>query len=156
MKTNTQTQIDTQFMALALKISKQALPLCQPNPPVGCVITKDHQFLTSGFTHPPGNAHAEVDALTKLFAEHPQYTQQTQQLTAYVTLEPCSFKGRTPPCAKTLIESHLFRRIVIAITDPDPRNNGRGIALLNQAGILVEVGLLASQVTPFLAPYLNR
>ena len=76
-------------------------------------------------------------------------------VTAYVTLEPCSFVGRTPACAKTLAEAGI-KHVVVAMLDPDPRNSGKGIAMLEQAGVMVEVGLCQTQVSQFLGPYLGK
>ncbi len=143
---------DKHFMQQALEISQSALPDCAPNPPVGCVITHHNKLLASGFTQSPGNPHAEASALAAL-QQLDSYA-QLKGLTAYVTLEPCSFVGRTPSCAKTLCDTGFFKRIVVAMLDPDPRNNGKGISCLKVAGIEVEIGLLEEKVKPFLAPYL--
>ena len=147
-----QLAIDKHFMQQALEISQSALPNCAPNPPVGCVITHQNELLASGFTQSPGNPHAEASALAAL--QQLDNNTQLKDLTAYVTLEPCSFVGRTPSCAKTLCDTGLFKRVVVAILDPDPRNNGKGISCLKAAAIDVEIGLLEEKVKPFLAPYL--
>ena len=133
-------------MLAALQLSKQALPNCRPNPPVGCVLVKDQQIISTGFTQKPGAMHAEAQALAEL--QLPLI-----DVCAYVTLEPCSFVGRTPACAQSLIDSKISR-VVIAILDPDPRNNGRGLAMLEAAGIEVKLGVCTSQVQSFLSPYL--
>jgi len=136
------------YMSLALKESKQALPNCLPNPPVGCVIVDDRNNVTKSHTLSPGQYHAEAAALAKL-------SPNSSPLFVFVTLEPCSFHGRTPSCAEALIEKQV-NTVFVAITDPDPRNNGRGISLLRQSGINVVEGVFADEVQEFLQPYLNR
>lgn len=135
-------------MRLALTESRKALPACAPNPPVGCVIVADGRLLASGHTGPPGQPHAEAMALRAL-ADPPR------DLTVYVTLEPCSFEGRTPSCAKALVAGGVAR-VYVGMVDPDPRNQGRGIEILKAAGIPVEVGVLESEVAELLSPYLIR
>lgn len=137
---------ETSFMQRALVISHQALPACRPNPPVGCVLVKNNEIVSEGFTQPPGQYHAEAMALAN-------YALPLNEVTAYVTLEPCSFVGRTPSCAHTLVEKGI-KRVVVAILDPDPRNSGKGIDVLRQAGIEVSVGLCQQEVFSFISPYL--
>ncbi|MCD9528076.1 bifunctional diaminohydroxyphosphoribosylaminopyrimidine deaminase/5-amino-6-(5-phosphoribosylamino)uracil reductase RibD [Photobacterium carnosum] len=134
------------FMQRALILSHQALPACRPNPPVGCVLVKDGEIVSEGFTQPPGCHHAEAMALAN-------YDLPLNEVTAYVTLEPCSFVGRTPSCAHTLVEKGI-KRVVVATLDPDPRNSGKGIDVLKQAGIEVSVGLCEQEVIYFISPYL--
>lgn len=135
-------------MALALSESKKALPDCLPNPPVGCVLVRDGQVVATGYTKAPGEYHAEADALAKCSAP-------LMELTAYVTLEPCSFHGRTPSCADALIK-HGIERVVVALVDPDPRNNGQGLGKLRQAGVEVVQGVYAEEVREFLEQYLGN
>ena len=135
-------------MERALEISRNALPNCRPNPPVGCVIAADGRIVAQGYTHPPGQAHAEVAALHSFHGE-------LSDAVVFVTLEPCSFVGRTPSCAQTLIDRGA-RKIIVAIEDPHPKNQGRGIQMLLDAGVDVELGLLKEKVGNFLHPYLIR
>ncbi len=134
-------------MMLALEESRKALPACLPNPPVGCILVKEGEVVAAGFTKAPGEHHAEAEALAK-------YDGPLNEVTAYVTLEPCSFQGRTPSCAEALIRKGV-KRVVVALVDPDPRNNGLGLAKLKQAGVEVVEGVCRGEVLAFLGPYLN-
>jgi pyrimidine deaminase RibD-like protein len=134
------------YMQLALEEGRKALPLCGDNPPVGCVLVRKGLVAARGHTGRPGAPHAEAMALA-------QMSGNVAGVVAFVTLEPCSFHGRTPSCAKALIEAGI-KTVYVSIRDPDPRNNGKGIALLREAGIEVHVGLLAAVVEEELEPYL--
>ncbi|MBC5831543.1 bifunctional diaminohydroxyphosphoribosylaminopyrimidine deaminase/5-amino-6-(5-phosphoribosylamino)uracil reductase RibD [Vibrio metschnikovii] len=136
------------YMLRALDISKNALPNCVPNPPVGCVLVKDESIISEGFTQTIGGNHAEVQALNA-------YSGSMDGVIAFVTLEPCSFVGRTPGCANTLAQSGI-KDVVVAMLDPDVRNSGKGIEILKQDGINVQVGLCGEQVSAFLMPYLGK
>ncbi|HCE3194760.1 TPA: bifunctional diaminohydroxyphosphoribosylaminopyrimidine deaminase/5-amino-6-(5-phosphoribosylamino)uracil reductase RibD [Vibrio parahaemolyticus] len=136
------------YMLRALEVSRKALPDCVPNPPVGCVLVKDNLVVSEGFTQAIGGNHAEVEALNA-------YKGSMDGVTAYVTLEPCSFVGRTPACAGTLVKSGI-KHVVIALVDPDERNSGKGISILKQNSIEVEVGFCEEQVARFLKPYLGK
>ncbi|MET0391253.1 MAG: bifunctional diaminohydroxyphosphoribosylaminopyrimidine deaminase/5-amino-6-(5-phosphoribosylamino)uracil reductase RibD [Polyangiales bacterium] len=135
------------FMRAALDESRKALPGCVPNPPVGCALVRGGMVVAVGFTQPPYQPHAEPMALAQLSGE-------LTDVEAYVTLEPCSFHQRTPSCAKELI-ARKIGKVYVAIIDPHPRNQGRGIAMLRDAGIEVEVGTLEHEVRGFLGPYLH-
>jgi diaminohydroxyphosphoribosylaminopyrimidine deaminase/5-amino-6-(5-phosphoribosylamino)uracil reductase len=126
--------------------------LTTPNPRVGCVIVgPDGQRLGQGHTQAAGQAHAEVMALRDASARG----HTTQGATAYVTLEPCSHHGRTPPCCDALIQAGL-RRVVVAVTDPNPLVQGQGLARLRAAGIQVSVGLLAAEATELNLGFFKR
>ncbi len=127
---------DARFMALALRLAERGLGCTWPNPAVGCVVVKDGRILGRGWTRPPPGAHAEVEALRRAGAA-------AMGATCYVTLEPCAHYGRTPPCTMALIHAGV-RRVVVALQDPFPRVDGRGIEQLRQAGIQVELGLGAA------------
>lgn len=132
---------DITHMTSALALAREALFLPSPNPRVGCVIVgADGAVLGSGHTQRAGEAHAEVMALRDAQAKH----HHVQGATAYVTLEPCSHQGRTPPCCDALVHAGLGR-VVVAVQDPNPQVAGQGIARLRAAGVQVEVGLLATQ-----------
>ena len=134
------------FMWEALREGHKALPNCLPNPPVGCVLVRDQDIIARGYTNQPGADHAEAMALRQIIGD-------LSDVTAFVTLEPCSFHGRTPSCAKAFV-SRKIKKVYVAMLDPDPRNNGLGIALLEQAGIAVSVGLLQGEAELDIGRYL--
>ncbi|MGQ7260415.1 bifunctional diaminohydroxyphosphoribosylaminopyrimidine deaminase/5-amino-6-(5-phosphoribosylamino)uracil reductase RibD [Vreelandella sp. V005] len=131
------SQDDHRYMARALKLAHRGLYTTDPNPRVGCVIVRDEQVVGEGFHVRAGEPHAEVHALAAA-------GERAQGATAYVTLEPCSHTGRTGPCAVALKEAKVSR-VVIAMQDPNPQVSGRGIRLLEDAGIKVAIGLLESE-----------
>lgn len=131
---------DVQGMRLALELAARGMFTTTPNPRVGCVIVKDDRLIGAGYTQPAGQAHAEVQALNDAAAKG----FDVAGATAYVTLEPCSHFGRTPPCADALIRSRVAR-VVVAITDPNPLVAGQGIAKLEAAGIQVTHGVLEDE-----------
>ena len=135
-------------MYLAILEGRKALPACIPNPPVGCVLVRQQRVIAKGYTNPPGQNHAEAMALSLL-------PDPLADVTAFVTLEPCSFHGRTPSCAEALVQRRIAR-VYIAFLDPDPRNNGAGVKILQRAGIEVSVGLLEDLARRELGPYLAR
>src|SRR5687768_6307719 len=117
------------FMYAAIEEGKKAVPICMDNPPVGCVLVRHNTIVARGHTNAPGAPHAEAMALSNLDGD-------AADVTLFVTLEPCSFHGRTPSCASALIKSGI-KSVYVGIIDPDPRNNGKGIAMLQAAGIEV-------------------
>jgi len=133
-------------MCQAIEIGHQGRVTAPPNPWVGCVIVKNGKVIGEGFHRTAGEPHAEVHALKQAGAE-------AAGATAYVTLEPCSHFGRTPPCTNALIQAKIAR-VVVAIEDPDERVSGKGIALLREAGIEVDVGIAEEEAKRSLAPYL--
>jgi pyrimidine deaminase RibD-like protein len=134
------------FMRLALAEGHKALPLCRPNPPVGCVVVRGGEVVASGYTQPPYQPHAEPMALRELQGE-------LLDTTMFVTLEPCAFHQRTPSCAQEMIARRVGA-VYVALIDPHPRNQGAGIALLRDAGIAVVTGLLEDEARAQLGPYL--
>jgi riboflavin biosynthesis protein RibD len=136
-----------ELMRQALAEGRKALPLCLPNPPVGCVLVRAGVIIARGHTQSPGLHHAEAMALSQVSGD-------LRDVTAYVTLEPCSFQGRTPSCAKALVASGI-KRVIVAMLDPDPRNAGAGIEILRTGGIDVTVGLLEREAISDLQPYLQ-
>jgi transcriptional regulator NrdR len=134
--------------ALALSLGARGLGRVWPNPAVGCVMVKDGRVVGRGWTQPGGRPHAEAHALA-------QARDAARGATAYVTLEPCSHHGQTPPCAGALIDAGVAR-VVMALGDPDPRVNGQGIALLRDAGIAVVTGVLEGAARVAQAGFLSR
>lgn len=137
-------------MLEAIEIGKLGKDLAGDNPYVGCVIWKDGTIIGSGHTKPPGGPHAEVSAwLSARDQGH-----DVAGATLYTTVEPCSFHGRTPACASSIV-SWGIRRVVIGIRDPHPKVNGEGIAILKRAGIEVDEGVCAKQVGEYLGSWLS-
>ena len=127
-------------MALALDWAAKGMYITAPNPRIGCVIVQDGVVIGAGHTQPAGQAHAEIQALRDAAARG----NDVRGATAYVTLEPCSHHGRTPPCSDALVAAGLGR-VVAAMVDPNPLVAGRGLAQLAAAGVAVSSGLMALQ-----------
>jgi diaminohydroxyphosphoribosylaminopyrimidine deaminase/5-amino-6-(5-phosphoribosylamino)uracil reductase len=142
---------DHQMMSRAIQLARKGLYTTRPNPCVGCVIVKDNQILGEGYHQVAGQGHAEVNALQQL----KDNGFSSEGATAYVTLEPCSHYGRTPPCASGLINANIAR-VVVAVKDANPQVAGNGIAMLEQAGIKVDVGLLADQAYDLNLGFMKR
>ncbi|HEY4772537.1 MAG TPA: bifunctional diaminohydroxyphosphoribosylaminopyrimidine deaminase/5-amino-6-(5-phosphoribosylamino)uracil reductase RibD, partial [Steroidobacteraceae bacterium] len=139
---------DRLAMTRALELAARGLATTHPNPRVGCVIARDGQIIGEGWHERAGEAHAEVVALDAAGAA-------AAGASAYVTLEPCSHFGRTPPCADALIQARI-ERVVFAVEDPNPRVGGAGALRLRQAGIAVQSGLLAAEAEEVNVGYLSR
>lgn len=140
---------DTAAMRLAVEHADSARLRTSPNPWVGAIVVDDGgTVIGRGATQPPGGHHAEVEALAEAGAA-------AAGATLYVTLEPCSHHGRTPPCVDAIVSAGIGR-VVVAIDDPDPQVAGSGIAALRSAGIEVTVGVGAVEVADQLAPYLHH
>lgn len=139
---------DEAHMARALDIATRGEGYVEPNPMVGCVIARDEQVLSEGWHAKFGEAHAEVVALRSA-------REEVDGATMYVTLEPCSHLGKTPPCVESVIKAKIAR-VVIAQEDPFPKVAGRGIAQLREAGVDVVTGVLAEQARQLNEPYLLR
>lgn len=136
---------DVDFMQLALRLAKRGQGNVEPNPMVGCVIVKDARVIGRGYHRRFGGPHAEVNALAAC-------RQSPRSATAYVTLEPCSYHGKTPPCVDALIAAGI-ERVVAAVPDPNPQVNGQGFERLRAAGIAVTVGVGAEQASELIAPF---
>jgi len=134
------SESDPRFMQQALQLGTRALLQATPNPRVGCVVVRDGVVLGEGWTQRPGGNHAEIEALQDVRRRG----HDAQGATVYVTLEPCSHFGRTPPCATALIEARVAQ-VVAAVEDPNPLVAGRGMQMLRQAGIDVRCGLLRQE-----------
>ena len=135
-------------MAHALRLAQRGLCTTQPNPRVGCVIAQGEEIVGEGWHQRAGEPHAEVFALHAAGA-------RARGATAYVTLEPCAHHGRTPPCAQALIAAGVAR-VVVAAEDPFAQVDGRGIAKLRAAGIVVEVGLMRAAARELNVGFFSR
>jgi diaminohydroxyphosphoribosylaminopyrimidine deaminase / 5-amino-6-(5-phosphoribosylamino)uracil reductase len=135
-------------MQRALALAARGLTTTQPNPRVGCVIAQRGRIIGEGWHEHAGEAHAEVLALRAAGG-------QAAGATAYVTLEPCSHQGRTPPCVDALIQAHVAR-VVYAVADPNPLVDGRGDAALRAAGITVDSGLMEQEAVELNVGFIQR
>jgi diaminohydroxyphosphoribosylaminopyrimidine deaminase/5-amino-6-(5-phosphoribosylamino)uracil reductase len=142
---------DTQMMSRAIALAEKGRYTTRPNPCVGCVIVYQNKIIGEGYHQRAGQGHAEVNAL-KMVHDNGL---SAEGATAYVTLEPCSHYGRTPPCALGLINAKVAR-VVVSVTDANPQVSGRGITLLREAGINVDVGLLSEQAYDLNLGFMKR
>ena len=127
-------ELDARFMRRALELAERGRGLTSPNPMVGAVVVSDGEIVGEGYHERAGGPHAEIVALAAAGA-------RSRGATIYVTLEPCSYHGRTPPCARAVIDAGV-RRVVAALVDPNPRVSGRGLDALRAAGIEVAEAIL--------------
>ena len=139
---------DHEFMAQALRLAERGLYSTSPNPRVGCLIVSEGAVVGEGWHQRAGSAHAEINALQAA-------GDRAKGATAYVTLEPCSHHGRTPPCAEALISSGVSR-VVAAMQDPNPLVAGKGLSMLTAAGIVAECGLLESAARELNIGFISR
>jgi diaminohydroxyphosphoribosylaminopyrimidine deaminase/5-amino-6-(5-phosphoribosylamino)uracil reductase len=142
---------DAEGMALALEWAAKGIYITAPNPRIGCVIVRDGVVIGAGHTQRAGGPHAEIEAMRDARARG----HDVRGATAYVTLEPCSHHGRTPPCSNALIEAGLGR-VVAAMVDPNPLVAGRGLAQLEAAGIAVSSGILAEEASELNIGFFSR
>lgn len=142
------SEFDRSAMARALELAARGLETAHPNPRVGCVIARGERIVGEGWHARTGEPHAEVHALRAA-------GDAAAGATAYVTLEPCSHHGRTPPCADALLRAGIAR-VVFAVDDPNPRVNGRGAQVLREHGLRVESGLLAEAAADLNVGFLQR
>ena len=139
---------DLKWMQQALTLARRAEGITRPNPPVGAILVKDGRKIGQGWHKKAGGTHAEVFALR-------QAGETAHGATLYVTLEPCSTFGRTPPCSEAIIRAGVSR-IVVGAVDPNPKHAGRGLRLLRKAGIRVEVGACAEEAIALITPFACR
>lgn len=142
---------DIFWMRRALALAESVLFTTVPNPRVGCVIVRDGRVLGEGATQPPGGPHAEIRALRDAQGRN----EPVEGATMYVTLEPCSHFGRTPPCVDAVLAARPAR-VVVAIGDPNPLVNGQGLARLREAGIEVATGVCAEEALAVNAGFISR
>ncbi|KQC28866.1 bifunctional diaminohydroxyphosphoribosylaminopyrimidine deaminase/5-amino-6-(5-phosphoribosylamino)uracil reductase RibD [Flagellimonas eckloniae] len=131
--------IHEKYMLRCIELGKKGLGITAPNPMVGCVIVHDHKIIGEGFTSPYGGSHAEVNAINSV-----KNTELLKEATLYVTLEPCSHFGKTPPCAN-LIAEHKISEVFISIQDPHDKVAGKGIEKLRASGCKVTIGVLEKE-----------
>ncbi|MCF7534594.1 bifunctional diaminohydroxyphosphoribosylaminopyrimidine deaminase/5-amino-6-(5-phosphoribosylamino)uracil reductase RibD [Pseudomonas petrae] len=148
MTSTEQSVLDAAYMARALELARKGVYSTHPNPRVGCVIVRDGAIVGEGWHVRAGEPHAEVHALR-------QAGDKAKDATAYVTLEPCSHHGRTPPCADALVNAGVAR-VVAAMQDPNPDVAGRGLLRLMNAGIAVQSGVLESEARALNKGFLKR
>jgi len=139
---------DRQFMQRALQLARQGEGLVEPNPMVGSVIVRNGTVLGEGFHTKFGGPHAEIEAIRSAGSA-------TVGATCYVTLEPCSHHGKTPPCTDAVLAAG-FKRLVVAMRDPHPSVNGRGLQVLRGSGLEITEGVLEAEARHLNAPYLTR
>ena len=144
------TDCDRAFMKKALNLAWQGRYGVSPNPMVGCIITKGNHIVSTGYHQKKGGDHAEIDALKKLPADF-----DPQQATVYLTLEPCSHYGSTPPCAP-ILRDRGFKHLIAAMQDPNPQVSGQGFAILRAAGARVCVGLMEKEARLLNRGFLSR
>ena len=138
---------DLYFMDIALRLALRAQGFTSPNPLVGALVVKNGEIVGKGYHRKAGAPHAEIFALN-------QAGSQTKGATLYVTLEPCSHFGKTPPCVNRILDSGI-KKVVIGMKDPNPVNNGRSIRLLRNKGINVKVGILKEELEKINEPFIK-
>ena len=136
---------DLKWMRLALELARRGEGLTRPNPPVGAVVVKNGRKIGQGWHKKAGGPHAEVFALRQAGAA-------ARGATLYITLEPCSTFGRTPPCTDAVLRAGIAR-VVVAMADPNPKHAGRGLRLLRKAGVRTDVGACGAEAATLLAPF---
>jgi len=146
---------DHENMARAIQLAKKGQYTTHPNPRVGCVIVKNGEVVGEGYHHRAGEPHAEINALHSQPHVVNKSEKRFRDATAYVTLEPCSHTGKTPPCANALIDAGVCR-VVIAMQDPNPQVAGQGIQRLRDAGIDVVIGVLEQQARELNPGFIKR
>ena len=139
---------NVEYMQHAIRLAKKGSATTDPNPNVGCVIVKNGEIIGEGWHQYAGEAHAEINALK-------QAGEKAKDATVYVTLEPCSHKGKTPPCAEALINARV-KKVIAAMADPNPLVAGSGLKKLQAVGIETESGLLESQARELNPGFIKR
>jgi len=135
-------------MAIALKLASKGIYGVKSNPMVGCVIVKDDKIIAKGHHKTFGEAHAEINALKQI--DH-----QANEATLFITLEPCSHQGKTPPCAQAIIDSGA-KKVIIAMLDPNPLVSSKGVSMLENAGIEVLIGLMENEALELNRGFVKR
>ncbi len=144
-RSRTHGDVDSSFMGRAFELAERGRGATSPNPVVGAVIVKDGEIVGAGYHERYGGPHAEVNALA-------QAGPRASGATLYVTLEPCSISGKTPPCTDAIVAAGIARTVV-PVEDPNPRVSGRGVSILREAGLEVDLGLMREEARALNAPY---
>lgn len=139
---------DIFYMTRAIKISKLGEFTTSPNPNVGCVIVKNNQIVGEGWHEQYGKNHAEINALEVA-------GKKAQGSTAYITLEPCNYFGKTPPCCDAIIQSGI-KNVIISSLDPNPKVSGKGVLYLRKKGICVKIGLMSKESQKYNKGFFKR
>ncbi len=140
--------IDEKYMLRAIELAKQGEGLTRPNPPVGAVLVLEDHIIAEGWHREAGGDHAERECLKKL----PPIAANLENATLYVTLEPCSTEGRTPPCTDIILEKGVGR-VVVSIVDPNPKHAGQGLKILEEADVEVVSGVCEKEGRELIAPF---
>jgi len=138
---------DKFYMNLCLKLALKARGKTSPNPLVGALVVKNNRIISSGFHKKSGSMHAEAEAIAKAKGK-------ARDATLYVTLEPCTHYGKTPPCVNQIIKSGI-KNVVVGMIDPNPVNNGKGVAILRKHNIKVKVGVLEKELASINQPFIK-
>ena len=139
---------DYAYMAQALRLAEKGIYTTRNNPRVGCVIVRENEVVGKGFHQYPGQAHAEINALENAVG-------RTENATVYINLEPCAHTGKTPPCIEALIAAKISR-VVVAMQDPNPQVNGKGLAYLETNGIETDCNILKSEAEELNKGFIHR
>lgn len=150
---DTNSHDDVGYMEMAIRLGEKGIYTAAPNPWVGCIIVKNDKIIGQGYHHAKGFPHAEINAIQNAISDG--YESQLKGSTVYVTLEPCSHQGSTPPCVNALIKIGVSR-VVVAAVDPDPKVSGTGISILKANGIDVVTGILSREASESLSSYLHQ
>jgi diaminohydroxyphosphoribosylaminopyrimidine deaminase/5-amino-6-(5-phosphoribosylamino)uracil reductase len=148
VKSVDQMSSDEKYMMRAIELAKQGEGLTRPNPPVGAVLVLEDHIVAEGWHHKAGENHAERDCLNKL----PPIAASLKNATLYVTVEPCSTHGRTPPCTDLILEKGIGR-VVVSVMDLNPKHAGRGLEILKEAGVDVVSGICEAEGRKLIAPF---
>ncbi|MCN4145016.1 MAG: bifunctional diaminohydroxyphosphoribosylaminopyrimidine deaminase/5-amino-6-(5-phosphoribosylamino)uracil reductase RibD [Thiohalomonas sp.] len=146
---------DEYYMAQAITLAKKGWYTTHPNPRVGCILVRNEQIIAQGWHQYAGQGHAEVNALAELSSGDNAQSAEVKGATAYVTLEPCSHFGKTPPCTNALIDAGV-KRVVVAMTDPNPLVAGNGIRRVQENGIEVTTGVLETEARALNPGFIQR
>ncbi|AOE50660.1 bifunctional diaminohydroxyphosphoribosylaminopyrimidine deaminase/5-amino-6-(5-phosphoribosylamino)uracil reductase RibD [Kangiella sediminilitoris] len=142
---------DSRYMARAIQLARRGWFTTRTNPRVGCLLVKDNIVIGQGWHEKAGLPHAEINAI---FDAH-QQNHEVEGATAYVTLEPCSHHGKTPPCAEALVQAGV-RKVICSMLDPNPKVSGRGVSILEKANIEVQSGLMESEARALNSGFIKR